>query len=198
MNQARIIGVGGAGVNCVESLICLGMPSSMCVTVNTGAVFFSQTHAEHKILLKKSLLKKKDLDRELNFEDVASPQNLQLLESTMAACDQSFVIAGMGGGTGTVVSPAIVRYCMKLGIVCMPIVTMPFSFEGEKRRKTAEIGIELLKKCTGNILTFSNDQLRKVTSGNCSFKEIVDAANKLIYKTIRHKISEFKDAACTK
>ena len=58
MNQARIIGVGGAGVNCVESLIRLGMPSSMCVTVNTNAVLFSQTHAEHKVLLEKSLIKK--------------------------------------------------------------------------------------------------------------------------------------------
>src|SRR6476659_1474409 len=123
----KVIGVGGAGGNAVNHMIDQGVQGVEFIAVNTDAQVLSRNKAANQIQLGSS-----------GLGAGAKP------EEAVAGAHMVFITAGMGGGTGTGAAPVIAEVARSLGILTVAVVTKPFSFEGSKRMKIAEQGLEEL------------------------------------------------------
>lgn len=159
----KVIGVGGGGSNAVNHMFRLGIKGVDFIICNTDKQALSKSPVPHKIQLGSSLTRglgagaKPEIGRESALESIDEIKNL-LKDNT----EMVFITAGLGGGTGTGAAPVIASIAKELGILTVGIVTIPFSFEGKKRREQAEKGLEEMKKYVDTLIVIGNDKLREI------------------------------------
>ncbi len=159
----KVIGVGGGGSNAVNHMFRLGIKGVDFIICNTDKQALGKSPVPHKIQLGNSLTKglgagaKPEVGRDSAFESIDEIKNL-LKDNT----EMVFITAGLGGGTGTGAAPVIASVAKELGILTVGIVTIPFSFEGKKRREQAERGLEEMKKYVDTLIVIGNDKLREI------------------------------------
>src|SRR5688572_22166705 len=137
----KVIGVGGAGGNAVDHMIEQGVQGVEFVAVNTDAQVLARTKAANQIQLGSTGLGAGAKPEEARTMAMADRERI---EEMVAGAHMVFITAGMGGGTGTGAAPVIAEVARSLGILTVAVVTKPFTFEGSKRMKIAEQGIEEL------------------------------------------------------
>jgi cell division protein FtsZ len=202
----KVIGVGGGGGNAVNYMYNLGIDGVDFVLANTDVKALEASPIPLKVQIGPALTQglgagaNPDIGQKACEESIAEITNI-LKENTKMV----FVTAGMGGGTGTGGAPIVARVAKELGILTVGIVTTPFSHEGNRRKKQAEIGIDKMKESVDTILVISNDKLRH-QFGNLGFREafskaddILATATKCITDVINsrgHVIVDFADV-CT-
>ena len=159
----KVIGVGGGGSNAVNHMFRLGIKGVDFIICNTDKQALSKSPVPHKIQLGNSLTRglgagaKPEVGRDSALESIDEIKNL-LKDNT----EMVFITAGLGGGTGTGAAPVIASIAKELGILTVGIVTIPFSFEGKKRREQAERGLEEMKKYVDTLIVIGNDKLREI------------------------------------
>ena len=178
----KVLGVGGGGSNAVTHMYKQGIKGVDFIICNTDSQAMDMSPIPNKIQLGDKGLgagSKPEIGRlsaEENMEDLAK----QLGANTKML----FITAGMGGGTGTGAAPVIAKVAKELGVLTVGIVTIPFLFEGRKRRLQAEQGIEELKKYVDTLLIISNEKLREI-HGNLKLSEAFGRADDILTSAAR-------------
>ncbi|MGD1844468.1 MAG: cell division protein FtsZ [Salibacteraceae bacterium] len=176
----KVIGVGGGGSNAVNHMFRQGIKGVDFMICNTDQQALDTSPVPHKIALGASLTEGRgagslpEVGKNAALEDIEDIRTL--LE---AGTKMVFVTAGMGGGTGTGAAPVIAQVARELGILTVGIVTMPFFFEGRKRRQQAEEGINAIRQAVDTLLVINNDKLREMY-GNLSLADAFAQADNVL------------------
>jgi len=181
----KLLGVGGAGGNTVNSIIKSGYLNIQCLVVNTDLQALAQSEADIKIQI--GIKSTKGLGTGANPEigKRAAEEDLDKVMQEIGDADIVFLAGGMGGGTGSGGLPVIAQALRDKGILAIAIVTKPFVFEGKRRAKTAEESIERLKKCVDIIIIMPNQRLLEVTDKNASMIDAFSMINNVLGQSIR-------------
>ncbi len=159
----KVIGVGGGGSNAVNHMFRLGIKGVDFIICNTDKQALEKSPVPNRIQLGTALTKGLGAG---SIPDVGRDSALESLEELKKYLSNNtqmvFITAGLGGGTGTGAAPVIASVAKELGILTVGIVTIPFAFEGKKRRQQAEQGLEEMKKYVDTLLVIGNDKLREI------------------------------------
>ena len=176
----KVIGVGGGGSNAVNHMYRLGIKGVDFIICNTDKQALDRSPVPNRIQLGNLLTKGLGAGA---IPDVGRNAALESIEEIKAFLNPStqmvFITAGLGGGTGTGAAPVIASIARELGILTVGIVTIPFSFEGKKRRQQAEAGLEEMKKYVDTLLVIGNDKLREIY-GTFKMKEAFEHADDVL------------------
>jgi cell division protein FtsZ len=176
----KVIGVGGGGSNAVNHMFNLGIKGVDFVVCNTDKQALDVSAVPFKIQLGTSLTEGNgagaipEVGRNAAIENIDEIRDLLGKQTKMV-----FVTAGMGGGTGTGAAPVIAGIARELGILTVGIVTVPFGFEGRKRRQQAEEGLEEMRKNVDTLLVINNEKLREMT-GNLTINNAFSKADDVL------------------
>ena len=159
----KVIGVGGGGSNAVNHMYRQGIKGVDFVVCNTDHQALDTSPVPTKIPLGQSLTEGRGAGSVPDVGKNAAIENLEDINEILAKNTKMiFVTAGMGGGTGTGAAPVIAQAARDMGILTVGIVTVPFTFEGRKRRSQAEEGIEKMREAVDTLLVINNDKLREM------------------------------------
>jgi cell division protein FtsZ len=162
-NIIKVIGVGGGGSNAVNHMYAMGIAGVDFVVCNTDSQALSMSAVPLKIQLGQSLTEGRGAGSIPAVGRNAAIENIDDIRHILDSNTKMlFITAGMGGGTGTGAAPVIASVARDLGILTVGIVTIPFSFEGRKRKMQAEEGIKELKQYVDSLLVICNDRLREL------------------------------------
>jgi len=162
----KVIGVGGGGSNAVNHMYNQGIKGVDFIVCNTDRQALDISPVPFKIQLGPSLTEGRGAGSIPEIGMNAAIENIEEIREVLSKnAKMIFVTAGMGGGTGTGAAPVIARIARELGILTVGIVTVPFSFEGRKRRQQAEEGLENMRESVDTLLVINNERLREI-SGN--------------------------------
>lgn len=181
----KVIGVGGGGGNAVNHMYRLGIEGVDFILCNTDSQALAQSPIPHKIQLGPNLTQglgagaNPEVGRQAGEESMEEIRKI-LQDNTKMV----FITAGMGGGTGTGAAPIIAQVCRELDILTVGIVTTPFAYEGRKRLKQAQEGINAMKQFVDTILIISNDKLRQ-QFGNIGFSQAFSKADSILSTAAR-------------
>lgn len=176
----KVIGVGGGGSNAVNHMYKQGIRGVDFVVCNTDQQALDMSPVPKKIALGSSLTEGRGAGAQAEVGRNAAIENLDDIKEVLENNTKMvFITAGMGGGTGTGAAPIIAEAARELGILTVGIVTVPFTFEGKKRKMQAEKGLEELKKNVDTVLVISNDKLREMY-GNLKLSEAFHQADDVL------------------
>ena len=177
----RVVGVGGAGGNAVDHMIEQGVEGVEFFAVNTDAQVLARSKARNQIQLGTSGLGAGAKPEEARTVALADRERL---EETLAGSHMVFITAGMGGGTGTGAGPVIAEVARSLGILTVAVVTKPFTWEGSKRMKIAEQGIEELVPHVDSLIVILNDKLEEVLGDDVTQEDAFEAADDVLNNAV--------------
>ncbi len=176
----KVIGVGGGGSNAVNHMYRLGIKGVDFIVCNTDKQALEKSPVPNKIQLGNELTKGLGAGSIPEVGRNAALESLEEVKSYLGDNTQMvFITAGLGGGTGTGAAPVIASIAKELGILTVGIVTIPFTFEGKKRRQQAELGLEEMKKYVDTLLVIGNDKLREIY-GNLKMSEAFEHADDVL------------------
>jgi len=186
--KIRVIGVGGGGGNAVNSMISHGLTGVEFAVINTDTQDLERSLTPNRIQLSTDGTGsnsrglgtggRPELGRDIALE------NRELLRSVLEGADMVFLTAGMGGGTGTGVTPVLAELAREMGILTVGVITRPFLFEGNRRRKTAEQGVETMKHCVDTLIAISNQRLLAAFQ-NIALKDAFVEVDNVLYQAVR-------------
>src|ERR671931_482500 len=177
----KVVGVGGAGGNAVNHMIEEGVQGVEFIAVNTDAQVLARNRAASQIQLGTSGLGAGAKPEEARAVALADRDRL---EEAVAGAHMVFITAGMGGGTGTGAAPVIAEVARSLGILTVAVVTKPFTFEGSKRMKTAEGGLEALGPHVDSLIVILNDKLEEVLGEDVTQEDAFKAADDVLNNAV--------------
>lgn len=183
--QIKVIGIGGGGSNAVDRMISDGVQGVDFITVNTDAQALLHSAAGLRIRIGDKLTRGLGSGGNPVIGQKAAEENQEELYETLKGSDMVFVAAGMGGGTGTGASPIIAGVAHDLGALTVGVVTRPFTFEGNHRRKVAEQGIEQLRPVVDTLIIIPNDRLLQMASKNTSMIQAFQMADNVLRQGIQ-------------
>lgn len=171
--KIRVVGVGGAGGNVINSMIESQQINGVeFIAVNTDAQDLSVNKASVKIPIGHELTNGLGAGADPEIGRKAAEESIEIIKSNLEGADMVFITAGMGGGTGTGASPVIAAISKQLGALTIGVVTKPFTFEGAQRARNADVGIDQLKREVDALITIPNQKLLDIADENLS---IIDA-----------------------
>ncbi|MCF8103871.1 MAG: cell division protein FtsZ [Desulfohalobiaceae bacterium] len=183
--QIKVVGVGGGGGNAINNMINSSLKGVSFIAANTDMQALKHSVAEHKLQLGERLTKGLGAGADPNIGKEAATESVESIKEMLGECDMVFVTAGMGGGTGTGAAPVIAQAAKEQGALTVGVVTKPFFFEGKRRLKAAEKGIEDLKDVVDSIITIPNDRLLSLASKKASFLEMLKKADEVLYYAVK-------------
>lgn len=171
--KIRVVGVGGAGCNMLNTLISSKQISGVeFIAVNTDAQDLSVNKAFVKIPIGHELTNGLGAGSNPEIGRKAAEESIETIKTNLQGSDMVFITAGMGGGTGTGAGPIIAKVAKEQGALTIGVVTKPFAFEGQKRMENAEMGIAAIKKEVDALITIPNQKLMEISDTSLS---IIDA-----------------------
>jgi cell division protein FtsZ len=181
----KVIGVGGAGGNTVNSMVEAGYSGIEFIVTNTDAQALQASRASKKIQL--GVKSTKGLGSGANPElgRRAAEEDLDKIMEAIGESDVVFLTAGMGGGTGSGALPVIARALKNNGALTIAIVTKPFAFEGKRRARIADQAIELLKKEVDTLLVIQNQKLLGVVDEHVSMIDAFAMINEILHRSVK-------------
>lgn len=181
----KVIGVGGGGSNAVDRMVDDGVQGVEFITVNTDWQALQHSHADVRIRIGDKLTKGLGSGGNPVIGQKAAEETTEEIYEHLKGCDMVFITAGMGGGTGTGAAPVIASIAQDLGMLTVGVVTRPFTFEGNHRRKTADQGIEQLKPMVDTLIIIPNDRLLQTASKNTSVLQAFQMADGVLRQGIQ-------------
>lgn len=158
----RVVGVGGSGCNAVNRMIMSKLRGVEFIAVNTDAQALAHSQSATKIQIGVETTRGLGAGAEVDLGRKSIEENKEEIYEALKGSDMVFVTCGMGGGTGTGATPIVSAIAKELGCLTVAVVTKPFSFEGIRRKKVADLGIEELKDKVDTLITIPNDRLLQV------------------------------------
>ncbi|MCQ2554107.1 MAG: cell division protein FtsZ [Clostridia bacterium] len=167
----KIVGVGGAGCNAVNHMVETGLKGVQFICINTDRQALNKCLPDTKIQIGEKLTRGLGAGSNPEIGQRAAEESIEEIASVLEGADMVFITAGMGGGTGTGAAPVIAKAAKDMGILTVAVVTKPFKFEGERKKKQAELGIKFLKAYVDAIIVVPNEKLIENSSKTTSFME---------------------------
>jgi cell division protein FtsZ len=183
--RIAVIGVGGGGTNAVNNMISLGLDGVDFIVANTDAQSLMNSKAERRVQLGPHLTQGLGAGAKPEIGRAAAEEAIEELARHLEGCHMVFVTAGMGGGTGTGAAPVIARMARERGILTVGVVTKPFDFEGPKRRRAAEYGLDELQQFVDTLIVVPNQNLFRLANERTTFQEAFRMADNVLYMGVR-------------
>ncbi len=183
--KIKVIGVGGGGNNAVNRMVEHGVRGIDFIALNTDRQALYSSKAEVKLQLGEKLTRGLGAGANPDIGAKAAEENRNDIMEAIKGADMIFITAGMGGGTGTGAAPVVAEIAKELGILTVGVVTKPFSFEGPRRLKHAEQGIEELKTKVDTLVTIPNDRLLQVSDKKTTMVEAFMMADEVLKQGIQ-------------
>ncbi|HEY4264494.1 MAG TPA: cell division protein FtsZ [Micropepsaceae bacterium] len=183
--RITVLGVGGAGGNAVNNMINAKLEGVSFVVANTDAQALTQSKADHKIQLGAHLTEGLGAGAKPEIGRGAAEETLPEILERLSGAHMVFITAGMGGGTGTGAAPVIARAVREQGILTVGVVTKPFHFEGDKRMRIAERGIEELQNYVDTLIVIPNQNLFRVATERTTFAQAFAMADDVLHSGVR-------------
>ncbi len=182
--QITVIGVGGGGGNAINNMIEEDLRGVEFVAANTDAQVLATSKATRRIQLGAQITEGLGAGSLPDIGRAAAEESIDEIMDHLAGSHMCFVTAGMGGGTGTGAAPAIARAARAAGILTVAVVTKPFTFEGQRRMKTAEAGIEELRDAADTVIVIPNQNLFRIADAKTSFADAFMIADRVLYSGV--------------
>src|SRR4051812_47196166 len=183
--QIKVIGVGGGGSNAVNRMIQAGVKGVDFIAVNTDAQALVHSDAPTRIRIGDKLTKGLGSGGNPDTGRRSADESSEELFEVLKGADMVFITAGMGGGTGTGASPIIAQIAREVGALTVGVVTKPFTFEGTRRRLSADEGIEGLKEQVDTLITIPNDRLLQISDKKTTLNEAFRIADDVLRQGIQ-------------
>jgi cell division protein FtsZ len=182
--RITVFGVGGGGGNAVNNMITAGLRGVEFVVANTDAQALTITKAERLIQLGAHVTEGLGAGSQPEVGRAAAEECIDEIMDHLSNTHMCFVTAGMGGGTGTGAAPVVARAAREKGILTVGVVTKPFHFEGQRRMKTADLGIEELQKCVDTLIVIPNQNLFRIANDKTTFADAFAMADQVLYSGV--------------
>ncbi len=183
--RITVFGVGGAGGNAVNNMIDQNLEGVEFVVANTDAQALQQSRATSKIQMGLKVTEGLGAGARPTIGAAAAEETIEEIVDHLAGAHMCFITAGMGGGTGTGAAPIIAQAARELGVLTVGVVTKPFQFEGAKRMKQAEDGIEALQKVVDTLIIIPNQNLFRLANERTTFTEAFAMADDVLYQGVK-------------
>jgi cell division protein FtsZ len=183
--KIMVIGVGGAGGNAINNMIDSKLQGVKFIAANTDAQALEVSKATVKLQIGEQLTQGLGAGANPQIGREAALENAETIKNTLEGSHMVFITAGFGGGTGTGAAPVIAELCKEIDVLTVAVVTKPFSFEGRKRAKQAEDGIDFLKKTADTVITIPNDRLRGLASKNARMIDMFKKADEVLLHSVK-------------
>jgi cell division protein FtsZ len=181
----RVVGIGGAGGNAVNRMVGSDFKGVDFVAINTDLQVLRESTAYEKIQIGEDLTRGLGSGGDAKVGRQSAEESLELIRSCVQGADMVFLTAGMGGGTGTGASPVVAHVAREAGALTVGVVTVPFSFEGNPRRRQADSGIEELKEAVDTLIVIPNDKLLETADDSTTMLEAFAEADKVLCNATR-------------
>ncbi|MGI6856798.1 cell division protein FtsZ [Mesorhizobium sp. 1B3] len=182
--RITVFGVGGGGGNAVNNMITAGLRGVEFVVANTDAQALTMTKSERLIQLGAHVTEGLGAGSQPEVGRAAAEECIDEIMDHLSNTHMCFVTAGMGGGTGTGAAPVVARAAREKGILTVGVVTKPFHFEGQRRMKTADAGIEELQKCVDTLIVIPNQNLFRIANDKTTFADAFAMADQVLYSGV--------------
>lgn len=183
--RITVFGVGGAGGNAVANMMKSNLGGVEFVVANTDAQALAQSPCERRIQMGASVTQGLGAGSRPEIGRAAAEEALTDITDHLSGCHMVFITAGMGGGTGTGAAPVIARFAKDQDILTVGVVTKPFQFEGPRRMRVADAGIEEFQKYTDTLLIIPNQNLFRVANDHTTFAEAFAKADEVLHSGVR-------------
>ena len=183
--RISVIGVGGAGGNAIANMIEAAVQGVDFLVANTDAQALNHSPAERRIQLGLRITQGLGAGSRPEIGRAAAEETMEQVEKALEGAHMCFIAAGMGGGTGTGAAPVIAKAARERGILTVGVVTKPFSFEGARRMRAAEAGIEELQKHVDTLIVIPNQNLFLIANPNTTFKDAFKMADEVLQQGVR-------------
>jgi cell division protein FtsZ len=181
----RVVGVGGAGLNAINRMVDAGMSQVEFVAVNTDHQQLRMSDAPLKIHIGRELTQGLGSGSDPEIGRRAAEDHYDEIKDALRGSDMVFVTAGEGGGTGSGAAPVVARIARELGALTVGIVTLPFRFEGTRRRGSAEAGTEALREACDTLIVIPNDRLLEVLDRSTSMVDAFKIADDVLRQGVQ-------------
>lgn len=183
--RITVFGVGGAGGNAVNNMIAKSLEGADFVVANTDAQALQQSNATTKLQIGTKVTEGLGAGARPEVGAAAAEENLEEIIDILAGAHMCFITAGMGGGTGTGAAPIIAAAARELGVLTVGVVTKPFQFEGARRMRQAEEGVEALQKVVDTLIIIPNQNLFRIANEKTTFTEAFAMADDVLYQGVK-------------
>jgi cell division protein FtsZ len=183
--RITVFGVGGAGGNAVNNMIDKQLDGVEFVVANTDAQALQQSRAPNKIQMGIKVTEGLGAGARPSVGAAAAEEAIEDIVDQLAGAHMCFITAGMGGGTGTGAAPIIAQAARELGVLTVGVVTKPFQFEGAKRMRQAEDGVDALQKMVDTLIIIPNQNLFRLANEKTTFTEAFAMADDVLYQGVK-------------
>ncbi|CAD0183577.1 Cell division protein FtsZ [Ruegeria sp. THAF57] len=183
--RITVFGVGGAGGNAVNNMIEKQLDGVDFVVANTDAQALQQSHSSARVQLGVKVTEGLGAGARPTVGAAAAEESIEQIVDHLAGAHMCFITAGMGGGTGTGAAPIIAQAARELGVLTVGVVTKPFQFEGAKRMRQAEDGVEALQKVVDTLIIIPNQNLFRLANEKTTFTEAFSMADDVLYQGVK-------------
>ncbi len=183
--KIRVVGVGGGGCNAINTMIVANLDRVDFIAANTDIQALAANRAQTKIQIGATLTKGLGAGANPEIGREAALESKEQIAEALEGADMVFVTAGMGGGTGTGAAPIIADIAKGLGCLTVAVVTKPFVFEGNKRRKQAEQGLVELKSAVDTLITIPNQRLLSLSDQHMPLLETFKRADEVLLNAVQ-------------
>ena len=183
--KIKVIGVGGAGGNAINNMIDSRLQGVKFIAVNTDSQALDISEAPIKIQIGEKITEGLGAGANPEVGREAALENADAIREVLEGSHMVFITAGFGGGTGTGAAPVIAEICKDIGALTVAVVSKPFSFEGKKRARQAEEGIDALKEVADTVITIPNDRLRGLASKSAKMIEMFKKADEVLVHSVK-------------
>ena len=182
--RITVVGVGGAGCNAVNNMINANLEGVDFLVANTDGQALAHSLSSRKIQLGSAITQGLGAGSKPEIGRLAAEESLQDLMAELADCNMVFITAGMGGGTGTGAAPVIARAARERGILTVGVITKPFEFEGQRRMKQADEGIEELQAYVDTLIVIPNQNLFRLANERTTFADAFHMADAVLHQGV--------------
>ncbi|MEM7438161.1 MAG: cell division protein FtsZ [Pseudomonadota bacterium] len=183
--RITVFGIGGAGGNAVNNMIDKQLDGVDFVVANTDAQALSQSKSTSKVQLGEKITEGLGAGARPAVGAAAAEESIETIVDHLVGSHMCFITAGMGGGTGTGGSPIVAQAARELGILTVGVVTKPFQFEGTRRMRQAEEGVEALQKVVDTLIIIPNQNLFRIANEQTTFTEAFSLADDVLYQGVK-------------
>ena len=183
--KIKVIGIGGGGNNVVNRMVGAGVTGVEFVTVNTDKQVLDESCAGYKIQIGEKLTHGQGAGANPEVGRKSAEESRSQITKALEDTDMVFITAGMGGGTGTGAAPIVADAAREQGILTVGVVTKPFGFEGARRMRQAELGIEDLRDKVDSLVIIPNDRLKHATDQKITFANAFEIADDVLRQAVQ-------------